>query len=831
MKVTIARQNGILTVPNDFASFVGVTARGQFHYKIKYSVNAIRAIKKRAYLTKISVSTVSPETKVVSSFYGTNGQDLVAGLLRQSSSKIEAGRAFTKGLVTSITSDITSKFPNDRTRELNNLNQGTTLFQRKGHKLVKAADLTKENVSQPILQTPLFQPATNSISSISPSENANILLLRFGIDPATVGQKTHQIVDTKKVQDGIHQSLGGVAKAASWNVLAGSTRAAFGILGAVVKPNAKPSDQLGLANDEMVLVDFQEGTNDLVVEEDLFIDAGAVGDQFYLLFQLHDMGGVEVDTASVLVQHSRNLALSTLPTLPPILTVKPCGGYNRLEIKQLDENGAGVIIFRKTVDTQTVSMENGFVQVAKFPIRKQDGTKWYEDRFPSMKPVIYRAVVYNRQEFKSGEFSSAMCTPLTKALLVRSKAGKRKSYLSLHAKIVEKSVQLELNDIPASVLAMKVYRRDLSLFQSLEEAEQIGNIIFMPELPTTDMRFYVTDQNPVDKRDYEYIVRLIYRDGAEAWATPPVQIKYNPVSNGILTTTSSPMKAVNVGLEQDIQFSLSTTIAEGKIDQVRRAMAQQGILGFFQDDLVNNREYLQSLVAYHVKRTNLTTAEVEDMGIFMGSDFSDRTQGAGKGVQPVRSGCEYEYAITTYFRSSQTMLATFEQTVTDTTNPDRTYSYSPAKWQNPIVLGEGNLVTTASLQRNHASSEFTSATVGSVIHLRLSLAESTPLIQNATAIPIGVGKVLVQWELKGNAKEIDHFLVTREELGMVTVVGKAHALTDSKSIQFVDSFDSKHIDKRENYEGAVAYLITPVLYDYTLGATTKTPQVIVKKSR
>jgi hypothetical protein len=222
---------------------------------------------------------------------------------------------------------------------------------------------------------------------------------------------------------------------------------------------------------------------------------------------------------------------------------------------------------------------------------------------------------------------------------------------------------------------------------------------------------------------------------------------------------------------------------------------------------------------------------VEDMGIFMGSEFSDRTQGAGKGVKPVQAGCEYEYAITTHFRSAQTLLGTFELTVTDTTNPARSYSYSPAKWQNPIILGEGNIVSTTSLQRNHSSSSFTSATVGSVIHLRLSLAVNTPLIQNALAIPMGSNKVLVQWELKGNAKEIDHFLITREELGMNVVVGKAHAMTDSKTIQFVDCFESKKVDRRESYEGAVAYLITPVLYDYTLGATTKTLQIIVKKPR
>lgn len=832
MKVTIARQNGILTLPADAVSFQELTKEGKFHYRIKYNVNALRAIRNKTYFVKISVSTTSPDVKNASTFLGTTGAELVQSLLRQTVNKIEAGRAFTKGLVTAITSDITSKFPNDQTKAIFNLKQGETLFKKTQHKLVKASELTRQNISQPIHQIPLYQPTSNEVSQgISPSELANTLLLKTGVDPAVVGQKTNLVLDTHKAKGGVAQSLGGMAKLGVSTALDGHSRAALGILAAATRPNTRPSDQLGLANDELVVVPYTEETNNLVVEEDLFIDSSAIGDQFYLLFQLHNGAGLEMDAISTLVQHSRNVAIASLPVIPPFLSATPCVGYNRLELKQLDRNGAGVIIYRKVVDLQTVSLENGFVQVAKFPIRPGDGTRWYEDRLPSMKPVIYRAIAYNRDEFKSSEFTSAMCTPVSKFLSTRSRAELRKNFLSLHAKIAGKSIQLELNDVPPSVLAMKVYRRDLTLSQSVEEAEQIGNLILMPELPTPDMRFYVTDETLVDRRDYEYLVRLVYRDGVELWANPPVQIRYNPVTSGILTTTSSPMRVVNVGLEQDIQFTLSTAVTEGKLDQVQKAMAKQGILGFFQDDIVNNREYLQSLVAYHIKRSNLTTSEVEDMGIFMGSDFSDRTLGAGKGVKPVKAGYEYEYEITTYFRSSQTLLATFELTVEDTTNPDRTYTYSPMKWQNPITLREGNVVSPESLQRNHATSEFSASTVGSVIHLRLSLAEPTPLVQNAEANPIGIGKVLLQWELKGNTKEIDHFLITREELGMTTVAGKAHSLSDSKLIQFIDSFEGKNVDKQGYYEGAVSYTITPVLFDYSLGVATKTQQIIVKKPR
>jgi len=856
MKINIDHQSNILSLPTDFATLENITDTGRFHYVIKYNVNVPRAVKEGAFLVKIHATLSPPDVKDVAGFVRLNSREVIQNLLTRQAAKIESNRAFSNSYIATVVSDITSKIPNNQTIELKssrvqhssrnhedtNLTAEKFLFQKHSFKLAKASDLTARNVSQPILQTPLYQPAGSEITpTMSAQEHGADLIFRFGIDPAQVGTKTSLVADTEKVRAGILQRPRGVARDVLVGNVAGSVRASFGILNLLVgDPRGRPSDQFGVANTDYAHVQVYEKTNILTIEEDLFLNVSDVGDQFYLIFDLQDIHGIQTETVSSIVHNSRNLSVFTLPVRLPFVSATQCSGYNLLELKQIDPNGAGVIIYKKIIDTHTAITEANYVQVAKISLRTQDGSKWYKDLTPGMRPVIYRVIAYNRAELKGHDFASVVVNPSQKVHMVRSKTQQRRLFVSLNAKILDKTIQIELNDIPAGVLSMRIYRQDLSRHETLSEATRVGNV-YVQKLPSPAMRFYVTDTTPVDQRIYDYRVLLIFRDGSQFWSSSNTTIQFNPIVNNIITTSSTPIKVVNVGSELDITFILSSVIAEGKIDKVKKAMEQQGILGFFQNDITTNRALLQNLIAYQIKRANLTTGEVEDMGVFIGPQFSDKEIGRNKGVKPVTAGNVYEYTINTHFRSAQSLLTTFTTTVTDTINSSRTYSFAPARWQHPVTLRDGNLVSTSTLQRNHANTDFTFGTIGDIIHIRISLAPPLPSVDAAIATTLGKGKVLLQWHLKGTAKQIDHFLVTREEMGMKTVVGKAHSLTDASSLQFIDSpslapgtaanptQNSPVSSLASNLETAAIYYVTPVLFDLSHGSTIKSTQIIHRR--
>lgn len=845
MKINIAKQTGILSLPQDVATLENITEDGRFHYVVKYQVDIRKALGAKSPIVKIQASLVSPNVRNVQSFMRLNSQEIIQNLLGREGEQVEINRAFPNNCIGTVISDITCKIPNSSTGEFKS-GDPRALFKQKGFSLVKASDLTSKNISQPTFQTPLFQPQRDAISqNLAAAEHAYNLILQYGIDPAIAGQRTTLVADTERVHAGILQHPMGIAKEALAPNPAGSLRSSFGLLTSILgDPKSKPSNQVGLADSDYTHVQTIQESNSVTIEEDLFLNVGDLRDEFHLTFQLQDTNGIESERVTVPVAHSRNLAIFTLPHQPPFMTGRQVDGSNRLELKQIDPNGAGIFLFRKVLDLHSVTTESNYVQVAKIPLRVQDGTKWYVDSNPGMRPVLYRAIAYNRAELKSGEFSSLVIKPSQKVHMVQANSRQRKLFISLNAKIIGKTVQLEMADMPTGVSSMQVYRRDLSRQQKASDSVMIGNLILMPNLSDGSGRFYVTDTSPIDQRIYEYSVLLGFRDGAEFWATTPTTIHYNPASNNILATTATPIKAVNVGSELDVQFTLSTVIVDGKVDQIKKAMAQQGILGLFQDDLVQNRDLLQNLVAYQVKRTNITTSEVEDLGVFIGTVFSDQQVGGAKGAKKIKPGHAYEYTITTHFRSAPSLLATFSTTVVNKINPAHSYSYLPSKWHHPITLSQGSLVSLQSMQRNHAGSDFTIGLVGDIIHIRISLASISPSIHKAEAFPLGRGKVMVQWEIKGEAKQFDHFLVTKEEMGMRTIVGKVHALTDSTNIQFVDvamGHGSSSANPRKNqpikptngsiYEIAATYQITPVLFDYSHGTSIQTPQVITKKIR
>jgi len=860
MRININRKDGIISLPSDFAVLEDITKEGRYRYAIKYNVDAQRAVREKAFLVKIHVSLEPPDVIDVPGFSRLNSQEIVKNLLRRQAERTEMNRSFVKKFVTTVTSDITAKIPNDKAKELKptkvqktfknyddaKLTAEKYLFRKKSFKLVKASDLTVQNISQPTFQTPLFQPTVNEIVPVQPPQEYGFdLIFKHGIDPAQIGNRTSHIVDTEKAFAGVIQRPRNIAREVVVGSPVGAVKPSFGILNAVLGDSKdKPSNQLGLANNDYTHVLVEENTNLVTIEEDLYLDVSTIGDQFYLLFELQDINGVEVESLSTVVHHARNVSVFTLPIQVPFVTATQCSGYNRLELKQIDPNGAGVFIYRKVLNTHSETTETDFVQIAKVPLRVQDGSKWYNDPNPGMRPVIYRVVTYNRFELKSHDFASAVVNPPQRVHMVRSSAQQRKLFLSMNTKVVDNTIQIELNDIPPGVLSMRVSRIDLSRHEKLSEATPIGNVVYIQNLPTSDSRFYVTDITPVDQRIYEYRVKLTYRDGTEFWSSSSSHIQFNPVINNIITTTASPPKTINVGTELDIVFSLSSIISEGKMDQVKKAMEQQGILGFYQDDIIQNRDQFQNLIAYQIKRTNLTTGEVEDMGVFIGKDFSDSALGRNRGVKKVQAGHTYEYTINTHFRSAQSLISTFTTTVTNKNNPDKTYSYAPSKWQHPVTLRDGNLVSTTTLKRNHANTDFTFGTVGDILHVRISLAVPVPAVQKATVSSLGKGRVKLQWELKGNPKQIDHFLVTKEEMGMRTVVGKVHALTDARSLQFIDTHSLPEVPKAnptknlpltglatQALETAATYHVTPVFHDLSHGPSTISPLAITKKLR
>lgn len=827
MKFSIAKQTGIITLPEEFATLERVKNSGFYEYKFRYNIDVAKALRGKYYFVKIHISPRSPEYQDSVSLATLNSKELIANILQGDQKSREINRSFTQNYIVSLTSDITSRISNQNPRRLTS--QEEAIFESKRFELVKNSTLVQENISEPSFQKTQFQPPKNSVVSVTNNkENAFSLIFEHGIDPAEIASETNSYIDSYRSYGGILNPLKGTAREAIklTSEVGGAAQKKYGLLSSVFNSqrNIEGSDQLSRAPDDFSLVLTKNLTNKVTIEETLELPIGLTPDQFYVIFELKNSSDILAERIYKVVQHGKNLAILSLPEKEPYISVTSLDGYNRIEVKQLDPLAAGVFLYRRAFDSHSAITDAEYTQIGKIPLREEEGVKYFMDRFPSAKTVIYRVIAYNRAEQKAHNFSSFVLNKTTKISL---KKQKRRVFLSVITSIVDRTIQVELSDLPVNVIAVRVYKQDLTKNQKLEDSELVGNTVFVQNNNGINSKFFVRDEAVVDNRSYKYNVLLVFRDGTEVWSTSSSEIFYNPTTRNILETRIDSLVTPKIGITTDVQFTIRTNILEGKLDQVKKVLEKQGLLSFFQQDIEDNKDKLQNLIGYHIIRKNIITGEVEDMGVFLDSNFSDQEVGKTRAVKPLQAAYTYEYMIITHFRNASTMIDTISKEVTNTRNPLLDYSFLPSKWEHPITLREGSIVSEASLLRNHAQTSFTFGTVGDITYVRVSLPDENPIIYDCVVRQQSGKKVLVQWKVNGSIKKIDHFLITREEMGMKTVIGRVHSQSESNFFQFVDTLSSR----KDDHPKAFMYGITPILFDYNHGVLERTPLTVVSSRK
>jgi hypothetical protein len=326
---------------------------------------------------------------------------------------------------------------------------------------------------------------------------------------------------------------------------------------------------------------------------------------------------------------------------------------------------------------------------------------------------------------------------------------------------------------------------------------------------------------------YEYSCVLVYKEGSRVPATTTLLVDYSLETAGFLSTVIKGTKVVQTaGVGYDCVFDMETNFLEKDESLIRKSLEKAGALSYFQGDIT--RDKLQLAVAYKFLRTNLTTGEVEDLGVGTNTSFKDSTYSTVKGAKPIESGYEYQYRVLTYFRTPDSIVQGATQNVVRQkilgsdglfTN-DYDYSFEPYRWRHPVTINEGTLTSPNSLRKNHAKNDFTFGFIGAETETTISLLDMLPSILEARSYKVNSRINKIEWKLSGSAAKVDHFIVVLEVDGMRTVVGKTHSISDSNLFTFIDYLDNGE-------KGVLSYVIIPVHYDFSKGRETKTNYVVV----
>lgn len=821
MKVSIKKQTNIIDVPEEGAAhLLEITSDGYFKYEVNYRTDPRKAVQNKSILVKIMASTkaltIQPN-KILTQF---NPDQLIKNILQKSSTSKDQSRGQVSNVFFTYMSDISSKIPNDKTTLLTLNPTIQTLLPQvvlKKDRLVKlksVQEITNTNIIMPVLENnislSIVPPDLVRNTSVAKTVSLGMVTKR-GIDPAQIsGAPTRTIQSARNVSSGM---IAQPSQALTKLHLNDNQKVSF--VGNLVNP-INPTNHLQLRPTDFVNVLVDSPRTTLDIQEYLYIPTGMLQlDEFFLVFQLTNNVGIPVQTITITVPHSKNVANLQIPTVPPKMVVLQTGlpGRNIVQVKQMDPNAVGVAVYRKEIKKSVPVVDAAFTFIGNVNAKYGEDFQRMEDAVNNFNTILYRAIPYNTHNIKAGEFTSAGALPLKRPHA--NKYDRKHNFVSVLGEVVSNAISVEIRNVPPGVCLVKLQKRNLTTH------EQDFTLVAKPSLITneeTSAPIFVTDNDIQEDRIYEYQVLLLYPDGTEEIGANNLVIKYEPVTANIVETTVTKPTVVQSGTDLDVQFNLASSLIPTNLDLIKSTLDKQGLLSFFQDAVGNEKEKLQNIIAYNVKRTNVTTGEVEDFGIVSDANFSDKKYGQVQGVKNLEPGYEYRYTVTTYFRSAETTLTAATRSVS--TSQNQSYTLQPSKWFHPVTLKKGNVVSDKSLARNHSQNVFSFGAVGNIVTTNVSLANILPSVAQASAQKFGKGSILVQWRVQGRVTKIDHFIVILEMMGMRTVVGKSHNVSESNYFQFVDTLtDGEH--------GKLTYYIVPVFYDFTRGTEITTNEVVI----
>lgn len=518
-------------------------------------------------------------------------------------------------------------------------------------------------------------------------------------------------------------------------------------------------------------------------------------EHYYLTLKALTSSGDVVQTISLNFNPQNFVTVHAVPIRAPVVSLgtKTNALGSVLSIIQVDENAKTVRVYARKYSSNQGTKEP-YSTIGEFdaPTNKRI---LVPVNVSSKDPLIFRIV------------------PVGKNGAVGSTYGSTVSNLSNknnfdHTTIVANSelngVRLEVFELPSDCVAFAIEKRDLTLK---------SNSILMQTVVLVDQQanknYEFVDLDAKNTHTYSYTCIFYKKNGSTTRRLACVHT-YETLSIGLVEVKLNNLTTTKDG---DVKFEINTKISNSNVDQYKFLLQKQDLYDLFKDDVLEARDQLTQLIAHNIVRVDLQSGEVEDFGIITENSFSDRELRVSRGVSELKAGRRYRYSVTTLLRYPETMLETFVKNVVDQTS-NREYSYRPFKFLHPIVSSHGNIVSGASLQKNHAQDSMSFGRVGNNVSVEISTENKPSNITNLTAETFERDKIILKWKDSGTTSSIDHYRVTVLDGDGNHVVGHLQAIPNVSSYTW--------IGKQDRYRKGLnlKYSVTPVSLEFVSGTET-----------
>lgn len=807
-----------INVEDDFAHLRDVSEAGDMTFDLYYSVPMSAIVSKSAIINvSVSLRTIKPKPLFDSSHLGKiDAKALIGNILTQVQDAKNVAKQKDDFVVAVKNSDVSVKLNNEIIPELR-AGIGAKDISKLQHqrlKTVQSSELKERAEKRPILQKMAHISIVDlsTIHSSSKSENVTSLMhdmiIRSGLDPTQLISLTHRSIPSTDAVRGTLRPTKGIEAITDSSVRLLNHH--------LFVPEVQISKNLTTDVEDEHLVHVMmpvvksnaENKATVVIKRKSLFFEGKEQGMLQVKFEMVDpKTDLTVDVVTKQLDVAKHLKIRNTPTKAPIVKLSRSEVSTRIniEITQVDPIADAIHLLRKDAFGHSPGGEE-YEFLGTFDVSKKQRSLLIQVQMPRTLTSLYRVIPVVKNGAVSSEFSNVVVKPARFTNL---------KLISLVASNTPVGVKLEARNIPQHVVSIEFLGRNRTNFT--KEYENIGGTIFFIDSTVRELDYVSVIDNDVSSDNiYEYVVKAYYRSGTTDISGHALIEFSSPNPGKVDTNVVGMVTSQSDGL--DVTFDVSSKIADSQLQSIKDLLKKHDVYDLFKDEVKNERNSLNELIACNVERVNVTTGERESFGTFTGTNFSDKKLRESSSVKPLKQGNKYRYEVQASVRTPETLFDEFVKEVVDPVTK-KTYSFKPSKFLHPIVLNKGVITSNVGLKTKYTKDAMSHGLVGSMSSIEISFENERPNILDVVATKFDRFLNTVSWKMSGNSSLFDHFLVFKEIANVRTLVGKAHA-GSSNVVQFLHKVTIRD-------EGPLRYVVVPVLGDYRLGEAFSSNVVVV----
>lgn len=805
-------QKSIISVTEDFATLVSMTNDGKLEFEFSLDVSQVTAIKEKSVSVDVTVYSNKIKKDNIASIHAGNidTKTIISNIQKDVQNAKSIAKNQQDYVIAKTTSDLSAKIDNSIIKKVTlgvNPKEIESLYKTK-LKLANVSDLKMSNDVKPSLDIQKMPDNVNVYTAVSSSlsvySQETILkgILQYGIDPSDVTSYSNYAITANDSQQGFSSIRNN-----RLNVTQQKLQNSIVVNNQTLQQKSNSNEGTSVSKVPVSVSEFDDRINvksyvtfKKPKTSNSVLQASTNNDEVVVKFELKNSYGEIVQTIEKSLNISKHVNAFSVPTKPPVvkLVKSDIGKKVNIEIKQVDEKADSVKLYRKNVYA-SVNDVDSYTYVTTYSLSSKQKSLIVPVEVPMNSCYIYRVIACN-SSYTSGEFTNVIVRP--------SKYTPKKA-TSITAKNESNGIKIEITKFPANVVSIQLYKRNLSIKESawsvvgtpLTTQRRDDNNHYSIRIPYVS---YV-DIDVIDNDVYEYTAKLYVPEGTIDSDCSEV-IEKLPIA-----TNKAEIKVANLLVDDsstlDVTFDVDVSILATNTDIVKQLLEQSGNKQYYDDDIKVQRERLTKPLAYSIERVDMLTGDREDFGIINDKKFSDASNRKLNAVSPLKRGRTYRYVINAHVRSAETMFDDLTVKKVDFVTK-KNYNVLPSKSLNPITMKTGTVTTVAGLKTLHAKNVFKHGFLGVENYIEATISDEFPSIASVTVKKFDSNNVVVEWQVKGNTKLIDHFIITSVTNSVTKIIGKSHSESSDGNFRYIAS--------TKGMFGQYTFGVRMILNDYTV---------------